>query len=89
LGISVNNETKEGNLIILDAVKAYQVDTYGAVKFVATLARRAERDGKSGIFALTEVGSFFIAERITSLLEHSLAKKVRYLIERNVYLSQK
>ena len=56
LGISVNNETKKSNRIILNAVKAYQVDTYGAVKFVATLARQAERDGKSGIFALTEVG---------------------------------
>jgi hypothetical protein len=77
VGISVNNETKERNLIILDAVKAYQIDTYGAAKFVTTLAKRAEREGKSGVFALTEMGSFFIAERIASLVkyEHSLPKK--------------
>ena len=78
VGIAVNNETREGNLIILDAVKAYQIDTYGAVKFVTTLVKQAQRDGKAGVFALTEMGSFFIAERIASLLEYesSLQKKL-------------
>jgi len=78
VGICVNNETNEGNLIILDAVKAYQIDTYGAVKFVTTLVKQAERDGKAGVFALTEMGSFFIAERIAALLEYeaSLQKKL-------------
>ena len=77
-GISVNNQTKEGNLIILDAVKAYQIDTYGAVKFVTTLVKQAERDGKAGVFALTDMGSFFIAERTATLLEYeaSLQKKL-------------
>ena len=78
VGIAVINEAKEGNLIILDAVKAYQIDTYGAVKFVTTLIKQAERDGKAGVFALTEMGSFFVAERIASLLEYetSLQKKL-------------
>jgi hypothetical protein len=78
VGISIGNETKEGNLIILDAVKAYQIDTYGAAKFVTTLVKQAERDGKAGVFALTEMGSFFITERIGSLLEYevSLQKKL-------------
>jgi hypothetical protein len=78
VGIAVNKETKEGNLIILDAVKAYQIDAYGAVKFVTTLVKQAERDGKAGVFALTEMGSFFIAERIATLLEYeaSLQKKL-------------
>jgi hypothetical protein len=76
-GISVNNETKEGNLIILDAVRAYQIDVHGALKIVTTLAKRAERHGKVGVFGLTEMGSFFIAERIASLVEYeqSLPKK--------------
>jgi hypothetical protein len=76
-GISVNNEIKNGNLVILDAVKAYQIDIHGALKFATTLAKRAESDGKSGVFALTEMGSFFITERIASLLEYeaSLQKK--------------
>lgn len=69
-GISVNNEIKEGNLVILDAVKAYQIDIHGALKFVTTLAKRAESDRKSGVFGLTEMGSFFIAEQIASLLEY-------------------
>ena len=56
LRISVSNETKEGNLIILDAIKAYQIDTHGAEKFAATLAKRAESDGKTGEFGLTEMG---------------------------------
>jgi hypothetical protein len=76
-GISVNNEIKNGNLVILDAVKEYQIDTHGALKFATTLAKRAESDRKSGVFGLTEMGSFFIAERIASLLEYerSLPKK--------------
>lgn len=77
-GISVNNETNQGNLTILDAFKAYQIDTYGAVKFVTTLIRQAERHRKAGVFALTEMGSFFIAGRIASLLEYekNLQKKL-------------
>jgi hypothetical protein len=76
-GISVNKETKEGNLIILDAVKAYQIDVHGALKFVTTLANRAERHERVGVFGLTEMGSFFIAEQIASLVEYeqSLPKK--------------
>ena len=76
-GISVNNEIKEGNLVILDAVKAYQIDIRGALKFATTLAERAERDRKAGVSALTEMGSFFITRRIPSLLEYerSLPKK--------------
>jgi MEDS: MEthanogen/methylotroph, DcmR Sensory domain len=78
VGVSISNETKEGNLIILDAVKAYQIDTYGAVRFVTTLVKQAERDGKAGVFALTDMGSFFIAERTATLLEYeaSLQKKL-------------
>jgi hypothetical protein len=76
-GISGNDEIKNGNLVLLDAVKAYQIDIHGALMFARTLAKRAERGGKAGVFALTEMGSFFIAERIASLLEYeaSLPKK--------------
>jgi hypothetical protein len=76
-GISVNKEIKNGNLVILDAVKAYQIDVHGALKFATTLAKRAERHGKAGVFGLTEMGSFFIVERVALLLEYekSLPKK--------------
>lgn len=80
VGVSVNDETKAGNLIILDAVKGYQLDTYGAMKFAITVAKRAERDGKTGVFAMTDMGSFFVAERIASLLEYeqSVPKKMEF-----------
>jgi hypothetical protein len=83
VGISINKETKEGNLVIMDAFKAYQIDTYGALKFGTTLAKRAERQGKAGIFALTETGSFFIAERIAPLIEYEkgISKKLNFTIE--------
>jgi hypothetical protein len=83
VGISINKETKEGNLVIMDAFKAYQIDTYGALKFGTTLAKRAERQGKAGIFALTEMGSFFIAERIAPLIEYekSISKKMNFTIK--------
>jgi len=76
-GISVNKEMNEGNLVISDAVKTYQIDIHGALRFATTLAKRAEGGRKSGVFALTEMGSFFIADRIASLVEYerSLPKK--------------
>src|SRR5918995_2691069 len=69
-GISVDNEKKDGNLIIVDAVRAYQIDTYGAVKLGKSLVMRAARDGKTGVFAIPDMGSFFLSERIDTLLEY-------------------
>ena len=82
-GISVNNETKEGNLIILDSVKAYQIDTYGAMKFAKSLVNRITKDGKAGIFNISDLGSFFVAERIPIMLEYenSLPKKMDFLFK--------
>jgi hypothetical protein len=31
-------------------------------KFATTLAKRAEKDGKAGVFVMTEMGSFYLAE---------------------------
>ena len=36
-GVSVNNESKDGNFIILDAPKDYQIGTFGAYKFARSL----------------------------------------------------
>ena len=78
VGVSVNKETKDGNLIILDAVKAYQIDPYGAFKFAQSLVMRAAKDGKAGVFNISDLGSFFVADRIPALLEYepSLLKKI-------------
>jgi len=54
-GISVNNETNEGNLIIQDSVKTYQIDVQGAFKFARRFINRAMRDGKRGIFNISDL----------------------------------
>jgi hypothetical protein len=69
-GISVENEMKDGNLVIVDAVRAYQIDTYGAMKLGKSLMIRATREGKSGVFNMSDMGSFFLSERIETLLEY-------------------
>jgi hypothetical protein len=69
-GISVDNETKDGNLVIVDAVRAYQIDTYGAMKLAKSLVLRAIKEGKSGVFNMSDMGSFFLSERIETLVEY-------------------
>jgi hypothetical protein len=69
-GISVDNEKKDGNLIIVDALRAYQTDTYGAMNFAKDLVMHATRDGKEGVFNLSDMGSFFLSERIDRLIEY-------------------
>lgn len=78
--ISVDNEKKDGNLIIVDAVRAYQVATYGALKLGKSLAMRATREGKAGVFNISDMGSFFLSERIDKLVgyEQSLPKKMDF-----------
>ncbi|HKH85220.1 MAG TPA: MEDS domain-containing protein, partial [Nitrososphaera sp.] len=69
-GISVDNETKDGNLVIVDAIRAYQIDTYGAMKLGKSLVLRAVKEGKSGVFNMSDMGSFFLSERIETLVEY-------------------
>lgn len=76
--ISVHDEKNNGNLIIVDALRTYQIDTYGAMNLAKDLVMRAARDGKRGVFNLSEMGSFFLSERIDELIgyEQSLPKKM-------------
>lgn len=78
VGVSVNKEAKDGNLIILDAIKAYQIDVFGAYKFAQSLVMRATKDGKAGVFNISDLGSFFVADRIPTLLgyERIIPKKM-------------
>ena len=80
VGVSVNKEAKDGNLIILDAVKAYQIDVFGAFKFAQSLVMRAAKDGKAGVFNISDLGSFFVADRIPTLLgyERSIPKRMDF-----------
>ena len=78
VGVSVNKEAKDGNLIILDAIKAYQIDVFGAYKFAQSLVMRATKEGKAGVFNISDLGSFFVADRIPTLLgyERIIPKKM-------------
>ena len=69
---------KDGNLVIVDAVGAYQIDTYGAMKLGKSLVIRATRERKSGVFNMSDMGSFFLSERIEALIqyEESLREKI-------------
>jgi len=76
--ISVDDEKKNGNLIIVDALRTYQIDTYGAMNFAKDLVMRAARDGKEGVFNLSDMGSFFLSERLGKLIgyEQTMPKKM-------------
>ena len=78
VGVSVNKEAKDGNLIISDAIKAYQIDVFGAYNFAQSLVMRAAKDGKTGVFNISDLGSFFVADRIPTLLgyERSIPKRM-------------
>ena len=80
VGVSVNKEAKDGNLIILDAIKAYQIDVFGAFKFAQSLVMRAAKDGKARVFNISDLGSFFVADRIPTLLgyERSIPKRMDF-----------
>jgi len=76
--ISVDDERKEGNLVIVDAVRAYQIDTYGAMNLAKSLIMRAASEKKAGVFNISDMGSFFLTERTEDLIqyEQSLPKKM-------------
>jgi hypothetical protein len=40
------------------------------MKFAITVTRRVESDGKAGVFSITDMSSFFGAERIGALIEY-------------------
>jgi predicted nucleotide-binding protein (sugar kinase/HSP70/actin superfamily) len=77
-GISVDEERKEGNLVIVDAVRAYQIDTYGAMNLAKSLIMRGSSEKKTGVFNISDMGSFFLTERTEDLVqyEQSLPKKM-------------
>jgi MEDS: MEthanogen/methylotroph, DcmR Sensory domain len=68
--ISVEDEKKNGNLVIVDAFRAYQIDVNGAMNFAKDLIKRGTQDRKEGVFNLSDMGSFFLSERIDRLIEY-------------------
>jgi hypothetical protein len=85
-GISVENEKKEGNVMIVDALRTYQIDTYGAVKLGKSLVMRAARDGKAGVFAIPDMGSFFLSDRIVELVEYERSIPIQMDLSLKLYV---
>jgi DcmR-like sensory protein len=74
-GIDVDKHEKDGSLIIIDSVEGYQSDKdhTGVFKLAQSLVLRAEKEGKGGVCVFGDVGSFFMYDRITELLQYELS----------------
>lgn len=67
VGVSVNNESKDGNFIILDTPKGFQIGTFGPYKFARSLLIHTVKDRKSTVFIVSDLESFLLTERTTSM----------------------
>jgi hypothetical protein len=73
-GVDVGKHEADGCLHIVDSVAAYSdSDIYGMIKLLRTLAARAQKQGKSGIFNLSDMGSFFVTGRENDLLTYEIS----------------
>ena len=72
--VDAEKHEKEGTLVIVDSVKGYQNgDVNGVLKLAKSLATRAEKEGKQGVCVFGDMGSFFMFERLTELLQYELS----------------
>ncbi|MBD0327884.1 MAG: MEDS domain-containing protein [Pyrinomonadaceae bacterium] len=72
--VDVKKCESDGSLVIIDSVQAYQMVTfYGVLKLIQLLAKRAENDGKDGIFSLADMGSFFLFDRENELVNYEVS----------------
>jgi hypothetical protein len=74
-GIDVEKHEKLGSLMIIDAVKGYHSgnDHSGVLNLAKSLVVRAEKEGKTGVCVFGDVGSFFMFDQITELLQYELS----------------
>ena len=72
--IDVPKHELDGSLVIIDSVRGYQsTDVYGVLKLIKSMAARAQKQGKSGVFNISDMGSFFVADRQKDLLTYELS----------------
>lgn len=73
--IDVDKHEKDGSLVIIDGIKGYQSDKdhTGVFKLAQSLVQRAEKKGKGGVCVFGDIGSFFMYDRITELLQYELS----------------
>jgi hypothetical protein len=67
---------QEGSLVLYDSVKGYQTSSQGVYSIMALinmLIERVKKLGKSGMFGMADMGSFFLFQRIEQLLSYELS----------------
>jgi KaiC/GvpD/RAD55 family RecA-like ATPase len=74
--INVQKYESNGSLVTIDSVKGYQrANFYGVLRLIQLLTIRAQKDSKSGIFSITDMGSFYLVEKKSSLIMRYLYQK--------------
>ncbi len=72
--INVQKHESDGSLLIIDSVQGYQVaNFYGVLRLIESLAIRAEKESKSGVFCIADMGSFFLLGREKELVNYELS----------------
>ena len=74
-GLDVAKYEQEGSLVLYDSVKGYQTSegVYSIMALINMLFERVKKLGKSGIFGMADMGSFFLLQRIEQLLSYELS----------------
>jgi len=74
-GVDVAKYEQEGSLVLYDSVKGYQTSegVYSIMALINMLFERVNRLGKSGMFGMADMGSFFLLQRIEQLLSYELS----------------
>ena len=72
--INVQKHESNGSLVIIDSVQGYhRANFYGVLRLIQLLAIRAQKDSKSGIFSMADMGSFFLFGREKELVNYELS----------------
>jgi KaiC/GvpD/RAD55 family RecA-like ATPase len=74
-GLDVAKYEDEGSLVIYDAVKGYQSTegVYTVMALINMLFEKAAKLGKTGMFGMADMGSFFVYEAIEKLMSYELS----------------
>lgn len=73
-GIDVSYHVDNGSLVIIDSVEGYHKEgNYGTFRLIQSLAERVKKEGKSGIFNFSDMGSFYLSTNPQVLMDYELA----------------
>jgi hypothetical protein len=73
-GVDVERYERDGSLVVVDSVKGYQFgDINGVLKLARSLVLRAEKEGREGVCAFGDLGSFLMFDRQAELVQYELS----------------